>query len=619
MAVYQELSGRQVRIKDPELCRKQGSNRAYMMRLTSENLIRNYLLEAGLYTANSYPEDAHGGWESPVCQLRGHFTGHWLSAAAMIYHGTGDQEIKAKADALVAKLGECQERNGGEWAASIPEKYLYWIAQGKQIWAPQYTIHKTLMGLVDMYELAGNQQALEIADRFGDWFLRWSTSFSREEFDKILDFETGGLLEVWAQMLQHTGKEKYRTLMERYYRSRLFDPLLEGKDMLSDRHANTTIPEILGCARAYEVTGEERWRKIAEAYWKCAVEGRDSYATGGNTCGEVWNPPGSVAERLGLTTQEHCTVYNMMRLADYLFRWTGESKYADYWEKNLYNGIMAQGYWQGYFFPGQKVTTPRTGLLLYYLPMRPGSVKPWASETQHFFCCHGTLVQANASFNRCIYYQKENELRICQYLDSEVDVTMGENTFTLTQYEDTMEGLWESQETSPQTSFQNSKESYKALNMVYKVKAEKAFDATLSFRIPAWIQGDMMIQVNGQSCSFSVSDGFAQISRTWNPQDEIRVQLPKAITCVASPDRPDMVAFLDGPVVLAGLCSEERTLYAADPNHPESILTPANTHEWRCWGHTYKTRDQDAGMRFIPLYEVGYENYSIYFPIRPLK
>ncbi len=112
-------------------------------------------------------------------------------------------------------------------------------------------------------------------------------------------------------------------------------------------HANTTIPEVQGAARAYEVTGEERYRRIVENYWDLAVRQRGMYATGGQTCGEIWTPMGQQSARLSEMNQEHCTVYNMMRLSEYLLRWTGEAEYADYYERNLYNGIFAQGYWQG--------------------------------------------------------------------------------------------------------------------------------------------------------------------------------------------------------------------------------------------------------------------------------
>lgn len=199
-----ELKGKNVVLHDNDLKRREEANRRYLMKLTNDNLLFNYKVEAGRYDGRDIPEDAHGGWETPVCQIRGHFLGHWLSAAAMRFHETGDLELKLKADLILDELAECQKDNGGQWAAPIPEKYLHWVAQGKAIWAPQYNIHKLFMGLVDMYQFTGSQKALEIADRFADWFLEWSSTFTREKFDDILDMETGGMLEAWADLLHIT-------------------------------------------------------------------------------------------------------------------------------------------------------------------------------------------------------------------------------------------------------------------------------------------------------------------------------------------------------------------------------------------------------------------------------
>ncbi len=191
------------------------------------------------------------------------------------------------------------------------------------------------MGLLDAYRYIGSTKALELAEKWAKWFHRWTSAFSREQMDDILDFETGGMLEIWVELLGITGRTEYRELMDRYTRRRLFDLLLDGSDPLSNMHANTTIPEVLGAARAWEVTGETRWLDIVKSYWELAVEKLPRSATGGSTTGEIWVPQERLSHRLGEKNQELCTVYNMMRLAEFLLRHTGEARYADYWERNL--------------------------------------------------------------------------------------------------------------------------------------------------------------------------------------------------------------------------------------------------------------------------------------------
>lgn len=168
------------------------------------------------------------------------------------------------------------------------------------------------------------------------------------------------------------------------------------------------------------MTGDERYRRIVEAYWDQAVTSRGSYATGGQTSGEVWTPKNKLSARLGKMNQEHYTVYNMIRLADYLYRWTGDSVYADYIELNTVNGLYAQGYWQGSQIDqcgdgtvnhqtggtndcGCK-TDPNQGLIAYYLPLAAGSKKHWGSKTEDFWCCHCTLVQANSRYREYVFY-----------------------------------------------------------------------------------------------------------------------------------------------------------------------------------------------------------------------
>lgn len=614
------LSGKNVIIRDRELKRREQANRAYLMKLDSDNLLFNYRLEAGRYHGREIPPGAHGGWESPVCQLRGHFLGHWLSAAAMHVHASGDAELKAKADRIIEELAECQKDNGGQWAGPIPEKYLHWIAAGKPVWAPQYNLHKLFMGLVDAHVYTGNEQALDIADRFADWFVEWSGRFTREAFDDILDVETGGMLEVWADLLHITGNKKYETLLERYYRGRLFQPLLEGRDPLTNMHANTTIPEVLGCARAYEVTGDSRWMDIVKAYWRCAVTDRGFLATGGQTAGEVWMPKMKMKARLGDKNQEHCTVYHMMRLAEFLFRHTGDPGYAQYREYNLYNGVMAQTYYQDYGLNGNPHEHPRTGLLTYFLPMKAGLRKEWSSETNSFFCCHGTMVQANASLNRGIYYRDRDDLYICQYFDSDMITEIHGAEFRIVQVQDQMNGnMLTSSDTSgyqainEAAAIHENMPPYRKYDFIVRTSAQT--EAALHFRVPEWIMSNAVFHVNGAfHGKSSDSSRFYPIRRVWRDGDRVSVMLPIGVRFVPLPDDERTGAFRYGPEVLAGLCDAERILYVESDDIAAEIEME-NEREWGSWRYFFKTANQDPAISFRRIRDIGYEPYQIYFKV----
>ena len=597
-------------------------SRQYMLSLKTQNLLQNYYMEAGLWSPRDKPEDIHWGWESPTCQVRGHFLGHWLSAAAQMYAGSGDQEIKGKADYIVSELAHCQAENGGEWAGSIPEKYLDWLGRGKKVWAPQYTLHKTLMGLYDMYAWDGNPQALDILVKWTHWFYRWSSQFTRQQWDGILDIETGGMLEVWANLYGVTGEKEHYELMQRYDCRHLFDPLLAGKDVLVNQHANTNIPEALGAARAWEVTGEERWRKIVDAYWRSAVTERGYYCTGGQNNGEVWSPPGQLSARLGEKTQEHCTVFNMMRLAEYLQKWTGEAVYADYWERNLYNGILAQ-------------QNPDTGMVAYWLPLRAGAVKKWGSPTEDFWCCHGTLVQAHTMYSNNIYYLDGGDLVLSQYIPSQLEMDRQGAAVHVTL-------SYDSQAASVQ------RPSGKAY--LIKIECDQPQEFALKFRLPWWMSTAPSVTLNGEKQAVeNRPSSYAEIRKVWS-SDTLRIELPQKLTACPLPDRPDTVAFMEGPVVLAGVLEEspasrqvvkhtqktnyenledvptnlgmemltERTLYANQEN-PAAALTPDNEREWHIWRLGYRTTGQQENFRLIPLYEIIDERYQVYFPIQEIR
>lgn len=338
-------------------------NRAYLMELKNEDLLQNFYLEACIRTDRDVTE-MHLGWESPTCQLRGHFLGHWLSAASMLIAQNGDRELKAKLDNIIDELERCQKLNGGRWVGSIPERYFELLEKNVYVWSPQYTMHKTLFGLYHSAMYAKNEKALEILSNAADWYIEWTEKMEKVNPHAVYSGEEGGMLEVWAGLYEYTHDERYFTLAQRYSHPSIFKKLTDGGDPLSNCHANASVPWAQGAAKMYEITEDSKWLEIVKKFWKCAVYDRESF----------------------------CTVYNMVRLADYLYRFTGESEYLDYIEKNLYNGFLAQ---QNKF----------TGMPAYFLPMKSGSVKKWGSKTHDFWCCHGTTVQAHTVYPMLCWYE----------------------------------------------------------------------------------------------------------------------------------------------------------------------------------------------------------------------
>lgn len=565
--------------------------KGYLVRLKTENILQNHLLEAGVRIDRPY-DQMHQGWESPHCQLRGHFAGHWLSAIAQFAALDHDPILAARSKAAVQELKRCQSLNHGQWIGSIPEKYFTLLADGQPIWSPQYTVHKTMMGLLDAYRYTHDNDALAVLQHSAEWFAAWSENLVEEgRGAAVYSGECAGMLELWADLYGITKDERYLRLASRYAMPDLFPSLLAGGDPLSNDHANASIPWIQGAARLYEVTGEKRYREIVELFWKQAVEVRGMFATTGNNAGEFWVPSGQFGRFIGNRTQEHCTVYNMIRVAQYLLRWTGEARYADYIERALYNGILAQ-------------QNPNTGLVAYFLPLQPGAKKVWGSETHDFWCCHGTLAQAQAMFEGSIYFRTSDGVSVTQFIPSKASFGDAGRQIQIT--------LKNDDRAAPANFSASGETTFAAFTLT--VTAEQAGRWTLRIRQPAWASGLGTVSVDGTKLATKPSKaGFLEIEREWKDAT-VSVSFPKRVTRELLPGDPQRFALLDGPVVLAALASTEPELTA------NAFVTPRYEHQYvegRDWqsGH-YAVRTSEGTVELKPLYEIADENYCVYFHAR---
>lgn len=574
-------------------------NRKYLMELDSQCLLQNFYLEAGIVmpglqvVENPQTANLHWGWEAPTCQLRGHFLGHWMSAAAALVATDGDRELAVKLDYIVSELARCQELNGGEWIGSIPEKYMNMLVKNQYVWSPQYVMHKTIMGLIDAYKYARNKQALEVVDHLADWYESWTDYAKEKNPGAVYGGEQAGMLEVWADLYTITGSDKYIKLIESYMNQGIYKKLDAGQDGLTDDHANASIPLMHGAAKLYEITGDEKWRSRVESFWKSAVTDRGMYCTGGANAGEFWIPPMKPAQYMGDRNQEFCTVYNMVRTAGYLYKWTGDKLYGDYIERCLYNGFLSQ-------------QNSVTGMPTYFLPLSAGSKKKWGSKRHDFWCCHGTMVQAQTLYPDLIYFADENGIRVNQYIPSKLECSMGSEMLTLEQNIN-MKNY------NSQVFFdEHGGGQISRWSMKFTVKTECREAFTVSLRVPGWVSGEPVVELNGKKCEdVKLTDGYIHISKVWT-EDELDVFFPAEVMMEALPDQPELFAFVDGPIVLAGLTDSDMGI----EGELKDVLCSRVEHTYSTftWSQNeYVTRKQTKNFKLLPLYDVNEETYTVYF------
>lgn len=577
-------------------------NEAYLTELDPGCLLQNFYLEAGIIPPGGQvinePDQAkmHWGWEAPSCQLRGHFLGHWLSAAAALCAGEEKPELLARVNHIVNELARCQELNGGEWVGSIPEKYFAMMKPGRYIWSPQYTMHKTIMGLKDVYARLGNETALQILDRQADWYVRWVKDMQENDPEAVYSGEQAGMLEVWADLYALTGNDKYSFLAHAYENNALFDRLDRGGDALSDDHANASIPLAQGAGKMAEISGEAKWSKRLEAFWKTAVTERGMFATTGSNAGEFWIPPHAHGRYLGKEDQEFCTVYNMVRTAEYLFRSTGDKQYADYIERAVYNGFLAQ-------------QNKDTGMPAYFLPLLPGSRKKWGSRTRDFWCCFGTMVQAQTMYPELIWYTGEEGITVSQYIPSEAELELPAGRVRISQ-------RIHMKDYNNQVLFdEHGGGRVSRWSLRFTVCSETGGEWKLRLRIPGWCAGDPVLTLNGEELQTQMRDGYLEISRMWGKEDELDVFFPSRVVFEHLDGAEELTCAVDGPIVLAGLTDRDCGL-RGDLEDPDSILLPEQSHTYGTFVWTqnvYQTRHQKENFRMIPLYEVKDEAYTVYF------
>ncbi len=422
-----------VRILSGRFLGNEQRNLAYLLFLDPDRMLRSFRVNYGLPTAAAPVL----GWEAPNSRIRGHVTGHLMSALAWAYAGTGTTAsdpgrlaLKAKGDYLVAQLASMQAMAptagyGQGYLSAFQEQYFTWLEGGEwnRIWSPYYMIHKYLAGLIDQYQLAGNAQALDVAVRLADWVDRRTRNLTYQHMQKILNVEFGGLPEALANLYAITGDPATLNTAERFYHASFLDPLAANVDNLNGQQCNVSTPKVISALRLAEETGNEKYWNAAVNFWNIATA-HHSYAIGGQGNFEHWGPPDTVAGTLSNYNCEGCVSYNMLKLTRLLhFHDPGNAAYMDYYERTLVNhllGIQDQG-------------SPH-GFVTYYTGLSPGAHKqvpvnyfPGADENvfatnyDTFTCDTATGIETPARFTDTIYTtDPDGALRVNLFIPSRV-------------------------------------------------------------------------------------------------------------------------------------------------------------------------------------------------------
>jgi DUF1680 family protein len=590
----------EVRLLDGPFREAMLRDQKYILELDPDRLLHNFRVTAGL------PSTAQplGGWEDPQEELRGHSVGHFLSACGLMYAATGDVRFKDKGDLIVAELAKVQAAmpsrgfNPG-FLSAYPEEFFDRVDKRIRVWAPYYTLHKIMAGLLDMYLYTDNAQALDVVTKMAAWVKFRVDRLTEAEQQAALETEFGGMNEVLANLYAVTGNADHLATAFKFDHKKLFDQWAAGEDKLDGLHGNTQFPKVIGAFREYQLTGEKRYLDIARFFWDRVALHR-SFVIGGNTNGERFFPIAEFSRNLGPSSTETCNTYNMLKLTRQLFGLEPAAAKMDFYERGLLNHILAS-------------QDPATGMVCYYVPLRPGAFKTYSTPNDSFWCCVGTGLENHAKYGDTIFFHDDRSLYLNLLIASELN--------------------WKEKGLVVRLETDFPEEG--TAKLVFR--AQNPVRLALKLRSPGWLAAALTVAVNGRREAVKPGpDGYAAIEREWKTGDAVEVRWPMGLRLEALPDDPKMIALLYGPVVLAGDLGREGLTEALryGPNAPPvnrltSVTVPAFLGEVKDVLDRVKPAPAAEGplnfrtvglgvprdVRLHPLFEAADERYTVYWKV----
>lgn len=568
---------------------------AWMVNISVDRLLHSFYNNSGVWGGKEggyMTIKKYGGWESLDCELRGHTTGHLMSAYAQMYASTGAGIFKAKGDSIIDGLEKVQNALGNGYLSAFPEELINRNIRGEGVWAPWYTLHKILSGLIDQYLTAGNQKALMLAINMGDWAYNKINGIDEETRRKMLRNEFGGINEAFYNLYAITGDSKYKDAAEFFYHNEVIDPLKDKNTDFGTKHTNTFIPKVLGEMRRYELTGEQESLDVGRFFWD-EMLGRHIFSPGCLSDKEHFFPTDKFSEHISGYTGETCCTYNMLKLGKHLFCAVPRSKIFDYYERALYNHILGQ-------------QDPETGMVAYFLPLKSGTHKVYSTPENSFWCCVGSGFENHSKYTESIYFKGSdgNTLYVNLFIPSELD--------------------W--REKGMKLKQENNFPAEASTRLT--VESAAPVSSVVKLRNPSWAKG-LTVKVNGKRIKTATdSDGYIAINRKWKSGDIVDVDFDMELQVEHPADNMQTGALVYGPVVLAGRLGTEgmegcapdsdpslyNDYYTYDYKIPEGLPTTLEPRNLQQTGPL--TWETPEGVKVEPLYDIHRERYVVYWNLK---
>jgi DUF1680 family protein len=422
------------------------------------------------------------------------------------------------------------------------------------IWAPYYTLHKILAGLLDAHTLAGNGEALEIASRIGDWTYSRLSKLRPEQFDRMWNLyiagEYGGANDAFASLhALRPDKPEYLTVARYFDNRNVKDPTVAGTDILDGRHANQHIPQFIGYLRVFEQNDVPEYHTAARNFWDMVVPHR-TYSHGGLGVGEILRKRDVIAGSLWSEPNnrdhaETCCVYNMLKLSRNLFFHDPDPKYMNYYELGLFNQILGSR---------RDTDSNNSPEVTYFQPVRPGERRNYGNVGT---CCGGTGLENHTKYQDSIYFKAAD------------DATLYVNLYIPSVLEWREKGF--------------------SIEQVTRFPQEGASTLTvrgngrlvLALRVPSWVRRGFTVSVNGKTQSLVAVPGrYVTIDRAWKTGDTVAIRMPMSFRAEPTIDDPTVQSIYYGPTLLtvqappvvtaAGQSAAGQSAAAAQPNAPSS-------------------------------------------------